>query len=283
MSPASQQRKWRLVVSDLDGTLLDDQSSISPENAAAVAALAGSGIGFTIATGRMDRMVRIFVRQLDIMLPIIACNGAVIRDCQNNRIIWQQSLPADQSLALIRWLASHGYDYLCYTADLVYYPARSQRIGVFHHYNRQAAAAGESPISLLPLDGREATVSEQGLIKIITALPDQASLQAVRGQIAALPGCGGVFSTDGIFDIMAAGVSKGEALCRLAADLRINPADIVAIGDNDNDESMLAAAGLGIAMANATPAALAASQIVTLADHNQSGLAEAICRHVLQI
>jgi len=82
------------------------------------------------------------------------------------------------------------------------------------------------------------------------------------------------------FDIMAAGVSKGSALKNLARLLALQTNQIAAVGDNDNDAEMLATAGLGIAMANATPRALAAADCVTQADHDSDGLAEAINKFI---
>jgi Cof subfamily protein (haloacid dehalogenase superfamily) len=273
-------QRWKLVVSDRDGTLLDSRSRVSPANARAVADLLRLGIGFTLATGRMDRMIRTYVRQLKIQLPVIACNGAIIRDCQTDRILWQQIMPADQGLAVIRWLAERGYDYLCYTPDEVYYPAHSLRIELFHEYNRLALAAGSEPIRLLPLEGRQEAIAT-GLIKILAKPDPSHSMAAIRSQVQAMPELGGVASMDDAFDIMAAGVSKGAALQRLAGLLDIRLDQVAALGDNDNDADMLAAAGLGIAMANATPPALAAGSRVTRNSHECSGLAEAIRRFII--
>ena len=278
---ADKRPAWRLVVSDMDGTLLDSRSMILPENARAIARLNSHGIAFTLATGRMDRMVRAYVRQLDVQLPIIACNGAVIRDCKTDEIIWQQVLPADQAMDMISWLQSHAYDYLCYTPDHVFFPAHSRRVGLFHRYNQMAAAAGSETVALYPIEGREAEAVASGLIKILAVPDGQDSLAALSGSVSSMPGLDGVASMQDAYDIMASGVSKGNALVRLVTSLGLKLEEVVAVGDNDNDASMLTAAGLGIAMANATPRALAACQAVTAADHNHGGLAEAINKFII--
>ena len=71
--------KIKFVVSDMDGTLLGKDHLIPAENLQAVEALRAKGIRFTIATGRVDYMVREFTRQLNLREPIISCNGAMVR------------------------------------------------------------------------------------------------------------------------------------------------------------------------------------------------------------
>lgn len=276
MSSDNRQTAWRLVISDMDGTLLDSHSHISPENKRAIDKLAQNNIGFTIATGRMDRMVRAYVRELRIAIPIIACNGAVIRDCATDEILWRRNLPVSQTMDMINWLQTNNYDYLCYTPDLVYYPAHSRRVSLFYRYNQIAGDRTADHVTLCPLEGREEMAVNDGLIKLLAVPDGPRSMAALRGKILDLPGLGGVASMADAFDIMAGDVSKGNALKHLAGLLGLRPGEIAAIGDNDNDADMLSSAGLGIAMANATPQALAAASLVTSADHDHSGLAEAI-------
>lgn len=273
---------WRLVISDMDGTLLDSHSRISEKNMTAIRQLRANNISFTLATGRMDRMVRAYVRELAIDQPIIACNGAIIRDCTTDQILWRQNLPDEQALSLISWLASHDYDYLCYTPDLVYFPAHSRRIALFHRYNKIAGAKTEDHVMLCPLEGQEEQAVSQGLIKILAVPHSSSAMQAINARMSLLPGLGGVASMSDAFDIMAAGVSKGSALKNLARLLALQTSQIAAVGDNDNDAEMLATAGLGIAMANATPRALAAADRVTQSDHDSDGLAEAIDKFIFR-
>ncbi len=278
--PKAADNIWRLVVSDLDGTLLNDQNRISPENLAAVADLKRQGIGFTLATGRIDAMTRVYVRQLGVILPIIACNGAIIRDCQTERILFQQNLPTAETLAMIDWLNGHRFDYLCYTADHVYYPEHSRRIGNFFRYNQFAADSGVMGVPLFPLAGRSSELAIQGLVKIVAVLSDSEAHQSVCRLLNDFPACEGVLSMEDTVDIMAAGVTKGQGLQKLAEFLKIRVSEIAAIGDNDNDASMLGLAGLGIAMSNATASALAASRQMTTGN-NQSGVALAIRQQIL--
>ena len=272
--------KWQLVLCDLDGTMLDHANLISPENRAAVAALSERGIGFSLATGRMDAMTRLFVRQLQIKLPIIACNGAVIRDCATNELLSQTCIPPDDVLTLTDWMKRQGMDFLIYSPDAVYYPRESRRIDVMHQYNRQASAAREPAVPLYELDVRTWNQVAQRAVKILAIIPESHILDELKAQLAMHQGCEAVMSMDYAIDIMAAGVTKGAAMRRLADLIGVKMDAVVALGDHDNDVSMLQTAGLGIAMGNATPLAVAASQLKTLTN-DQSGVASAIWRYIL--
>jgi len=276
----NQVHPWQLVLCDLDGTMLNQFNEISPENLAAVAALSEYRIGFSLATGRMDAMTRLFVRQLRVTLPIIACNGAVIRDCTTNELLAQTCIPADDVIALTDWLKRKGLDFLVYTPDSVYYPPESRRIDVMHQYNRQARAVGQPLVPLHELDARTQSQVAPGAVKILAMIPDFSAMTDLQAQLAIHPGSAAVMSMDNAIDIMAAGVTKGDAMLQLARMIGVQPSQIVTLGDHDNDASMLRMSGLGIAMGNATPLAVAASRIQTLS-HEQSGVADAIRRYIL--
>jgi Cof subfamily protein (haloacid dehalogenase superfamily) len=266
---------WRLVVSDLDGTLLDENSLITAENLAAVSWLKTLGVEFTVATGRMDRMARNYFRQLGITLPVIACNGAMIRDYRTGLILRRENLPPRQAELFVRSLLKENIDFILYDADKIRFPKGSTRIEVFRQYNQQPDVLPEERIWLQPLDLDAITEATASLIKIVAVVPDSATKDKVKRLLSGLDGLDNVLSGDEFLETIASGVSKGTALCWLAGFLGIQVSEIIAFGDHDNDEDMLATAGLGIAMANATPAARLASQLVTN-PHGESGVAAAI-------
>ncbi|MDW7657606.1 MAG: Cof-type HAD-IIB family hydrolase [Bacillota bacterium] len=273
------QQTYKLVACDIDGTLLDLSGIISSENRDAISALARHGIGFTLVTGRMDRMTRPYVRQLDIRLPVIACNGAIIRDCSTDAILFRSCIRSEDVRTIVTWLQRQGYDHLCYTADSVYYPADSQRIRRFHAFNIVLEQEGEKTINLIELTPHALT-DIIDFIKILAVLPDLQAIDAAHRMLRQETGCFGELSATTAMDIMANGVNKGTALSRLADLLQVDLAQTVAIGNHDNDVTMLEIAGLGIAMADASPAALAAARCIST-EHVRSGVARAIKQFVL--
>ncbi|NLM78955.1 MAG: HAD family hydrolase [Ruminococcaceae bacterium] len=272
--------RYRLVATDIDGTLIDRGGLVSVENLAAIEALRECGVAFTLVTGRTDRQARIYVKQLQVRLPIIACNGAVIRDCATDQVIASTPVGIKDVMVLHDYLSRQGHDYICYTPDTVYYPAGSRRIELFVQYNRLQEQHGEQPITLLPLTDKVLADSAEDFVKMLAVLPDPEKMDALRRLLQEKTTCVGEQSGDVVVDIMKAGVSKGRALQLLADRLHIAMDQVVALGDQENDISMLRVAGLGVAMGNAMPAVKAAADVVTL-DHEQSGVAQAIRQHVL--
>lgn len=273
-------QNFKLVACDMDGTLLDLAEQISAENHAAIRELTGQGIGFTLVTGRIDRMTRPYVRQLDVSIPIIACNGAIVRDCASDAVLYRAAISPDDVREIVSWLKHLGYDHLCYTADCVYYPADSRRIQRFRDFNSFLEQVGEKTIKLIRLNDQilnEVT----DIVKILAVLPDRQAIDQTHQLLCRETGCLGELSDTTMMDIMAAGVNKGTGLMRLADMLQVDLSQIAALGNHDNDVTMLRTAGLGIAMADASPAARKAARYVT-GSHDQSGVAQAIRRYILR-
>lgn len=271
--------RWRLVVSDLDGTLLDENSLLSQENIDVAKKLARRGIGLTLATGRMDVMAQAFAQQLDIRLPIISSNGAMIKDRPGGKIIRCHLLPPDTVIDLLGWLHEHRIRHLAYSQSIAYYPQEIGHGSYYLDYNRLARQQGMPQLCLKPI---EASIRQgrQPIMKVMAHVQPEKMQIAFQKFAATLPDCDVVRSTETGFDIMAKGVSKGEALRELTAHLGLKLQEVVAIGDQDNDASMLQAAGLGIAMQNASPLAQKASELQT-GHHHQAGFAKAIEKYVL--
>jgi hypothetical protein len=272
--------RWRLVVSDLDGTMLDDAGQIPAENLTAVTELDRHGILFTLATGRLDRMTGPYVRQLQVRLPMVACNGAVLRDCVTGQLLEQTALPEADVWSITAYLAQNRLDYLCYSADGVYYPAGSRRIRYFEQFNMRLAESGDPLIELACLDDVPLGRIAAGLVKILAVLPDPDQVVRLHDLLQTRTQSAGVLSAQTAMDIMAAGVSKASGLARLSKRLHIPMTAVLAIGDHDNDAEMLRSAGLGIAMQNASEQAKAAASTLT-GVNNEAGVAQAIRRHVL--
>ncbi len=271
--------RYQLVVSDLDGTMLDTGHHIPEENLKAARALREAGIDLTLATGRMDGMARLFVHELEINLPIIACNGAIIRNCETESIIQQHILPEAQCRALIEWLIKMEIDFLAYHADAVFYPDQSISIQYFFDYNARAQAGGIKTIPVYKLESHYKTTGVE-FLKIMVRVPDPDRYAALCSFLQTLNQCEAVQSMDYAIDIMAKGVSKGQALRELAEWLKIDMRKIVAIGDHDNDVSMINAAGTGIAMGNATKSVKLISDVET-AENSEAGFAKAVYRYML--
>jgi Cof subfamily protein (haloacid dehalogenase superfamily) len=265
----------KLVVCDIDGTLIDDAGRIPARNLRAFAELRRQNIPYTLATGRMDRMARVYVQQLDVQVPIIACNGAIIRDCATDEVLARQALDPADAAAIVAWMREHGLDFLCYSADDVYYPAGSQRIERFREFNLAMQQTGQQPIQLCPLQQVPTDTFLRSLVKILAVVPDARTLACVRAMLAEKTHCSGLLSGPSFLDIQDTSATKGHALRELTAMLQIPLAQTMVLGDHDNDVAMLEIAGIGVAMAGASQPALAAAHYRARA-HHASGVAQAL-------
>lgn len=264
----------RLVACDLDGTLLNEAKQISPANRAAVDRLRAAGIGFTVATGRMEEMAASYIRELDLDIPVISCNGAQVRDPRSRRILELAPIDRSDGRRIITWLMAQDIDFLVYTPNAVYHLPGSQRISYIQEHNAVLRASGEPTVDTaeLPESGWIECLDHQ-LIKILAMVIHPRQDRLVHAMLRQT-GCSGVYSWEFALDIMRRDVSKGSALTWLAEWLRIPMDQVAAIGDHDNDAEMLRIAGLGIAMPQASDAALASADIV-LNGVQDVGVAEA--------
>jgi len=265
----------RLVVSDVDGTLIDWNERVSPRTRAAVAAVVAAGVPFILATGRPPRWVIPVVEQLGYAPPITICgNGAVLYDSAADRVLSTHSL----EVGVLRTIADLAYKFLpgCGLA--------AERVGSSAHdtasvhfastpdYEHAWLNPTHNPV---PLDEVLDTPATKLLIRVAGST-SQSMRDAMLPHVAGLAEI--TFSTNnGLIELAVPGVSKGAALARVAAGLGIAPEDIVAFGDMPNDVSMLTLAGHAVAMGNAHASVGAVASEVT-ASNGEDGVAQVLER-----
>ncbi len=250
----------RLVASDVDGTLLDEHEKVTERTRRAVLAMVGEGTPFVLATGRPPRWISPVVEQLGYAPMCVCANGAVIYDSGTDRILDARTLSAET----LHWLAD-----LVYTA-LPGCGLAAERVGESAHdaATPQFVSSPGYEHAWLNPDNTEVSQSEvldipavKLLIRLAGASSGEmaATLAPLIGDRADL-----TYSTDnGLIELSAPGVTKASGLRVVADRLNVDAADIATFGDMPNDVPMLEMAGLGVAMGNAHPAALAAADEVT--------------------
>ncbi|MGH3883609.1 MAG: HAD family hydrolase [Pseudonocardiaceae bacterium] len=263
----------RLVASDVDGTLLDPTDRISARTRAAVHRVLAAGVPFVLVTGRPPRWIPPIVEQLGHAGYAVCANGAVLYDAATDCVSYAATLDPLQ----LRDAANVVTTALPGAKLAVELPAGSALRNGFDEFLAEPGythpwPGGDSvPAPRDVLLGRPAT-------KLLVRQPDARSdvmAAAVREIVSAQLGAPVhvTFSTGhGLIEISAPGVTKGSGLARLAGELGIAPAEVVAVGDMPNDLPMLQWAGHGVAMANAHPAVLESADEIT-APNSQDGLA----------
>lgn len=259
----------RLVALDLDGTLLDSSERISPANRAAIKRAQALGIHIVIVTGRGADAPLAFGRDLGLNDPIICAHGALTKDCPSGRERRHIAIPREYATALIEFAQARGLDTAVYTDEHFHRIAGARR----HMDDMQGPLWVEVP-DLIPLAERDST-----FIRFF----GHEAVDAISTHFAGLP-VHFKFETWGDFEelaITSEEATKERALALLCSDLKIDSAEVMAIGDSRNDVPMLNYARIGVAMANALPEVIEAAPYVT-AGNDDDGVARAIERFVLE-
>ena len=295
MSPST---PIRLVALDLDGTLLDSQSQISPRTRQAIADAVAHGVVVLPATGRPLSNLPPVVAQLTGIRYAITSNGAAVWDlgadpmgAVYSRYCNAAEHTTSEPTALIRCpmpveLAREVFAlYMEYPGALsIFSDGRTYRDLVsMERFGKRFARRTGSTEARQPNDGRFTVVRdltewmsrhahEVEKFCMFFDTPEQA--QAALPRFRALPGTEVVQGAADNIEVTAQGVDKGTALLALADMLGIPREATAAIGDSENDRAMLARAGVAAVMANALPEIRALGDIVSTRDNDHDGVAE---------
>ena len=269
---------YKLVVTDMDGTFLNSKDEISVENLKIVKELNERGILFSIATGRLDTMIKPYLRQIGNNTPVISCNGALVRNVIKGEFYSAQIIKKIDFTKVIDICKQNNLTFAVYCEYTVYSESIEGRIKYF--VKRNEVLCEEEKVAIKIVDNIYTDLDEK-IFKILVSNDDSELLERVKGEINKIPGIEAVKSSTNLLDIMSEGVTKGNALRDLAEILKIKREEIIAIGDNHNDISMLEYAGYAIAVGNAEQAVKDIADLVT-ASNDEDGVSRAL-RDVLKI
>ncbi|SFI14103.1 hypothetical protein SAMN05192551_10714 [Tindallia magadiensis] len=255
--------KYQLLATDMDGTLLDDKKDLSSENIRALEKAYHSGITVAICTGRPIHTVIPYLSQIDFPCWLITNNGAVIRNPQHEiietRYISNASL--EKVIAILREdpaLYFHGSN-----EKQTYINSRMDRLKSLYRFERKsqkghiksflkAMEATWLSKDYQVIDFKHFVSSGYQLTNIIAISSNTELLELKKSQMLQMDDVFVTRSGDDNLEILDHKATKGNALEKLAQLLKIPREKTVAIGDHDNDISMLTYAGVGIAVENAT-------------------------------
>ena len=268
--------KKRLLFMDLDGTLLNDQKQITEGNRAALDRLLERGHGAIITTGRPLKSAMDQAHLLGMDRPgcyLIAYNGAVIYDWAQEKQIFSRSLPYSAVNRVVELANERGEHVQTYDTWKVLVEQRCDDAAVRRYCDiigMEFSVIGdvhtdllEEPVKCLVINYEE----KSGLLKIQDWIREN-----MREEVDCF------FSCDQYLEVVPKGMSKGEAVKMLSAMMGVEIEDAVSVGDAANDLSMIEAAGIGVAMANATEEVKAIADYITQNDNNHDGIAEVVER-----
>jgi len=244
-----------LLCTDLDETLLATDKSVSDENLKAIEYFKNQGGYFTFNTGRVPQGAKLILEYLRPNVPACTYNGAGIYDYEKDKLIWGTYLGRkviDIMDYVFEKIPESGV-VVC-TDTTVYFSRRNYRTDMYRKIER---------LQEINTDYHDIT---EPIKKVVFVAEADIILKVRKFLLSNNFGNEYDFvqSDAYYYEILPAGASKGTGLKKLAEILGVSPDKTIAIGDNENDISMIKEAKLGIAVGNATDTVKAAADIITV-------------------
>lgn len=272
---------YKLVAIDLDGTLLDNNKEISDKNKEVLSQAIKKGVKIVICSGRIYAGARLYAKQVKTDAPVIACNGAIITENINGKVIYSNCLKLEDCLSINSICKKHGVYYHVYAGDTMF----TEKLGFtsLKYYEKNKTLPPEDRVKIEVVKDMEYTLRtvDGEVSKFVIISDDAVALKAVRNEMEQLSEVDIMSSNFDNFEVMNKGVNKGAALKQLSEMLNINPEEMMAIGDNENDISMLEYAGLSVVMDNGEKIVKEIADYITT-DNNKDGVAQAIEKFILK-
>ena len=272
MEPLEEQN-IRLVVTDLDETLLNNQQRITPYSEAVLKAVREKGIALCFASGRDERMMAAYVQQVNGCDYLVMNNGAVVMDKDRN-VLHSRYIAREDTEKILNYLVEQEIPCLLQAKGAFYASEIGKPLTDRVKTSRQRSEEIGYPVEFR-ICTLEDAVTENALDmgeKIVTYETREEQRQAYREFIRTLPGVRCESTGYGLMGVFNKDVSKQAALEKIMANLGIQKSQVMVFGDYDNDLSMFACAGHKIAVGNAVPALKAVATAVT-ESNNEDGVA----------
>ena len=271
----------RLIAFDLDGTLLDDDKHLPPENLAALQAAHAQGIFLVPATGRILKALPEELLAPGLFRYFIFANGALVYDLQEQQALYRARIEPELAVRLCMYMDTLPVLYDCYRGDCGYmtqwmYDRAPEFFETEPHILKlvkslrrpvpdlkQKILEDQLPLEKLQMFFRPEHMDERARqLELVPQLfPELIASSSLRNNI----------------EINSARAGKGNALRALCGKLGLDASESVAFGDGLNDADMLRAAGRGCAMQNAVPAVKEAADVI-VETNNEAGVGKEIFR-----
>ena len=251
-----------LICTDLDGTLLRNDKSISQENSEAIEYFKGEGGYFTFITGRMPYTSLSLYDMIKPNAPIGCINGGGIYDFEREEYLWTQLLSRDAAElvdCVVKGVPSVGVQ--MNSLERVYFCRENERMAKFRKITGAPNVVGDYKTLDVPVAkvvfGGDSEEEIRQIAEILRSHPRSEEFDYIRSERT-------------LYEILPKGVSKGNVLPKLVEILGVKMSRTVAVGDYNNDVSMIQAAGVGIAVANAVDEAKTAADRITVSNEEHA-------------
>jgi Cof subfamily protein (haloacid dehalogenase superfamily) len=265
------ERPIKLLLADVDGTLVTPEKELTEAAIAAVNELDEAGVLFALTSGRPPRGMAMLIAPLRVRLPVAAFNGGELVSPEDMSVIEEHTIPDDLLAPTTELLRGHGLDVWAYAGADWYVQDPDGP-----HVDREAATVQFPPTVRADYDGL------RGLAKIVGVSDDHDAVARAAADAHDRFGdhVSAARSQPYYVDVTHPSANKGSVVEYLSRRYEIPESQIATIGDMPNDVLMFARSGLGIAMGNADREVQRAARRVT-GPNDRDGFAEAVRRFVL--
>jgi len=264
---------YKMLVLDLDDTLLDDNHRISSRNKELLAKAQSKGVKVVLASGRPTQAMMQYAHELQLAefdSYLISFNGAVVTSLRNNEILFQKSLTTDEIHSLYDFSVANNVHILTYSDKGIISETHSEYIDVEVNLT-------DIPHHKVPSFKTEVTAS--AVKCILLEEPDylkkvETKLKAERTDLSVSR------SKPFFLEVMPKGIDKAASIDFLAKKLDIDQREVIAVGNAGNDLTMVKYAGLGVWVDNVSPELRHEADFI-VASNNDDGVAEVVERFIL--
>lgn len=265
--------KTKILFTDMDGTLLNKQKEVTPYTREVLEKWCQAGHKFVLCSGRDINNLKFVRKSLSLNYPgmyLIGYNGGQIYDCEQDKTLYRIGLSHSQVVHIKETADSFGIHFHTYSETSIVSPKADEGLTYYQRFINTPTVIAPDIFTVLDVEPCKCLLIER---------KDTAKLEQLR--LTLLPwaekeGITLAYSNPYYLEVFPSRSGKGAAVLKLCELLNINPLFSIAVGDAENDISMIEKAGLGIAMANAAESVKNTATTITEYDNDHDGLAHTI-------
>ncbi len=278
---------YKLVVVDLDGTMLNPYGMVTENTKNVIRQTIAKGTDVIIASGRPIDSIQTIAKEIGSQNYFIAGNGALIYDIQKDEVIYDKFLPKQKVLEIIKICEENSISYNVYTDQTILATELKYNVLYYQKENLKKEEKKQTKISIIKnMYDYVENKKEEKFLKITICDDNQTVFQSIIRKLRKIQGIDVLDvshmsrktikqGTEEIAieyyytEITMQNVDKWDAIEYLIKKLNMKKEEVVAIGDNVNDKKMIQEAGLGVAMEGSTPEVIQVANLVTTSNQEE--------------
>ncbi|MDR0979303.1 MAG: Cof-type HAD-IIB family hydrolase [Lachnospiraceae bacterium] len=289
---------YKLIVTDLDGTLLNSHGEVSKTNIDTIKLAISKGVEVILASGRPVEAMRNYALEIGASKYIISGNGAIIYNLEKNKIVYKKQIKKTRVEQIAKACEENSIFYCVYTKDKILTKSLDYSLLFFYAENTRKPQEKQTRIEVIPnLLEYIREHSNEEYFKISIFDKDRSVFGSIMRKLKKVKNVDILqvehMSTKLVkledkeikleyfyTEITAKNINKWTALKFLLRRFRIRKKNVIAIGDNFNDKEMLEKCGMGVVMGNSTPNMRMIGKLLT-SSNDDDGVAKAVKKLVL--